>query len=303
MTRPIARFITALAALAAGVTPLTAAAQQIALTFDDLPSHSALPNGETRVGVAARVIAALDEADAPPSYGFINGGSVVADPESGRVLALWRAAGHPLGNHTWTHLRLDDEDREPFKAEVQLNEPLLAALMGEQDWRWFRYPYLYEGATAEAHADVRDFLSGRGYRVASVTLTFDDYAWNEPYARCADKGDVEAIERMEASFLASARADLIQARARSQAAVGRDIPYVLLMHIGAFDARMLPRLLDQYRRDGATFITLEQAQADPFYVGDTQRPLATGTINLPPFAGEPQGSVIPAELDQLCRGG
>lgn len=303
MKRPIARFVTALAALVAGVTPLTAAAQQIALTFDDLPSHSALPKGETRVGVAARVIAALDEADAPPSYGFINGGSVVADPESGRVLALWRAAGHPLGNHTWTHMRLDDEDRGPFKAEIEMNEPLLAAVMGEADWRWFRYPYLYEGGTSEARADVRGFLSGRGYRVASVTLNFDDYAWNEPYARCADKGDAEAIERLEASYLASARASLIQARARSKAAVGRDIPYVLLMHIGAFDARMLPKLLDQYRRDGASFVTLEQAQADPFYAGDTQTPLGTDQLGLPSFAGEPQGSVIPADLDRLCRPG
>ncbi|MBJ7483227.1 polysaccharide deacetylase family protein [Brevundimonas sp.] len=303
MTRTIARFVTALAALVAAVAPLTAAAQQIALTFDDLPSHSALPKGETRVGVAARVIAALNEADAPPSYGFINGGSVVADPESGRVLALWRAAGHPLGNHTWTHMRLDDEDRGPFKAEIEMNEPLLAAVMGEADWRWFRYPYLYEGATAEARSDVRRFLSGRGYRVASVTLSFDDYAWNEPYARCADKGDAEAIERLEASFLASARTSLIQARARSKAALGRDIPYVLLMHIGAFDARMLPKLLDQYRRDGATFVTLEQAQADPFYAGDTQVPLGTDQLGLPSFAGEPQGSVIPADLDRLCRTG
>ena len=303
MTEPRARVIIALVAAIAGAAPLEASAQQIALTFDDLPSHSALPKGETRLGVASRIIAALDEADAPPSYGFINGGSVVADPEAQRVLALWRAAGHPLGNHTWTHLRLNDEDREPFKVEVQLNEPLLAALMGEQHRRWFRYPYLYEGGTVATRSDVRGFLSGRGYRVASVTLNFDDYAWNEPYARCADKGDAEAIERLEVSYLASARASLIQARARSQAAVGRDIPYVLLMHLGAFDARMLPRLLDQYRRDGAMFVSLEQAQADPFYAGDTNTPLATDQLGLPSFIGEPQGSVIPADLDRLCRAG
>jgi hypothetical protein len=29
----------------------------------------------------------------------------------------------------------------------------------------------------------------------------------------------------------------------SEQLYNRDIPYVLLMHIGAFDARMLPRLL------------------------------------------------------------
>lgn len=293
--------VAAFAAVVAGSGAAAASAQQIALTFDDLPSHSALPKGETRIGVASRIIAALSEADAPPSYGFINAGSVVADPEAGRVLALWRAAGHPLGNHTWSHLRLDDADRTPFKTEVQLNEPLLAALMGEADWRWFRYPYLYEGSTAEARTDVRAFLSGRGYRVASVTLNFDDYAWNEPYARCADRGDEKAIAHLEASYLSAARASLEQARARSRAAVGRDIPLVLLMHLGAFDARMLPRLLAQYRADGATFVTLEQAQSDPFYAGDVKASLAADPVGLPSHAGEPAGSVIPADLNGLCR--
>ena len=282
---------------------MTAAAQQIALTFDDLPSHSALPKGQTRVGVASRIIAALDEAGAPPSYGFINGGSIIANPEAARILALWVAAGHPLGNHTWTHLRLSDDDHAAFQNEIQLNEPLLAALMGERDWRWFRYPYLFEGGTAESRSGVRAFLAGRGYRIASVTLSFDDYAWNEPYARCSDQGNEAAIQRLEASYLAAAHASFIEARARSKAAFDRDIPYVLLMHLGAFDARMLPRLLDQYRRDGAAFVTLDEAEADPFYRGDTVVPFAGDPIQLPSRPGEPAGAVIPAELSSLCKPG
>ena len=294
----------ALAAVLLAGAPMAARAQQIALTFDDLPSHSALPKGETRVGVAGRIIAALDEADAPPSYGFINGGSVIADPEAQRVLALWVAAGHPLGNHTWTHMRLSDADHAAFQNEIQLNEPLLAALMGEQNWRWFRYPYLFEGGTTESRAGIRTFLAGRGYKIASVTLSFDDYAWNEPYARCADRGDTAAIEQLEVSYLAAAHASFIQARARSRAALGRDIPYVLLMHLGAFDARMLPRLLDQYRRDGATFITLDEAEADPFYKGDTVAPFAGDPVGLPSRPGEPTGgSIAPADLASLCQPG
>lgn len=285
------------------VAPMAARAQQIALTFDDLPSHSTLPKGETRGGVASRIIAALDEAGAPPTYGFINGGSVIADPESQRVLALWVAAGHPLGNHTWSHLRLNDADPAAFQNEIQLNEPLLAALMPGRDWRWFRYPYLFEGGTAQSRAGIRTFLAGRGYRIASVTLSFDDYAWNEPYARCADRGDTATIERLEASYLAAARASFVQARARSQTALGRDVPYVLLMHIGAFDAHMLPRLLDQYRRDGATFVTLDQAESDAFYRGDTVTPFADSPVGLPPQPGDQTGSFAPADLAGLCQSG
>jgi hypothetical protein len=46
---------------------------------------------------------------------------------------------------------------------------------------------------------------------------------------------------------------------------GREIPYVLLLHIGAFDAKMLPKLLQLFRDRGFTFITLEEAERDPVY--------------------------------------
>jgi len=42
----------------------------------------------------------------------------------------------------------------------------------------------------------------------------------------------------------------------------RDIKYVLLMHVGAFDAKMLPELLALYRSKGVSFISLPVA--DPY---------------------------------------
>src|SRR4051812_49413054 len=159
-------------ALAALLIATPAAAQEIAITFDDLPVHNDLPPGETRLGVAARIVGALADAKAPPTYGFINAGAI-GEPGTAAVLDVWRAAGNPLGNHTWSHLRLTDA--AAFEAEIVRNEAALEARGG--DWRWLRYPFLEEGAEP-ARGEVRRFLAGRGYKVASVTLSFDDYAWN-----------------------------------------------------------------------------------------------------------------------------
>lgn len=49
---------------------------------------------------------------------------------------------------------------------------------------------------------------------------------------------------------------------------GREIPYVLLLHVGAFEAVMLPDLLKLYRRADFTFISLPQAASDPAYALD-----------------------------------
>lgn len=45
---------------------------------------------------------------------------------------------------------------------------------------------------------------------------------------------------------------------------------MLLMHIGAFDARMMPRLLALYRHRGVRFVPLAEAERDPAYASDMQ---------------------------------
>ncbi|HVI31475.1 polysaccharide deacetylase family protein [Phenylobacterium sp.] len=288
-------------ALAAALLAGPAAAQDMALTFDDLPVHSDLPPGETRLGVIARLVGGLADAGAPPSYGFVNAAGE-AEAGGAEALRVWRAAGHPVGNHTWSHKRL--QDPAAFEAEVVRNEPALQALGG--DWRWFRYPFLDEGATPELRSAARGILKARGYRIASVTLSFHDYAWNGPYARCAANGDQAAIARLEESYLAAADASLARARTLSRQVAGREIPLVLLMHVGAFDARMLPRLLALYRERGVRFVTLETAMADPFYREDLQaraspRPATLeDAAELKGLTPAPDPSPGP-ELDKVCR--
>jgi hypothetical protein len=70
---------------------------------------------------------------------------------------------------------------------------------------------------------------------------------------------------LEVSYLAAAEATINYDRRMSKALYGCDIPYVLLMHVGGLDARMLPRLLKLYRDSGFSFIKLEDAVKDPFY--------------------------------------
>lgn len=296
------------------VSAMTAGAAQAAepvkmtLTFDDLPAHSALPPGVSRMDVAGRLLAAFHDAGTGPVYGFINGVQEEREPDSVGVLSLWRAAGHPLANHTWTHMNLNTNSLADWEADLVRNEPLLEKHMAGQDWRWVRYPFLSEGETPEKHAAARKALKARGYRIAGVTMSFGDYAWNEPYARCMAKGDAAAVAVLEASYLKAAKDSLDFERAVSAKLYGRDIPYVLLMHAGAFDARMMPRLLKMYQDNGVVFVSLQEAERDKFYAADfhTEATAAPTTLEeaakakglpLPPQAA-PWGG---AELDKMCR--
>ena len=302
--RAQALIVLALLALAGGAKakphPLS-----LALTFDDLPSTGPTVPGETRLDVAARILAALKAARVPPVYGFVNGISLGADPTARRVLPAWRAAGFPLGNHTFSHPDLNEITEAQFEADVLKNEPILREQMAGADWRWLRFPYLSTGATPEAEAGARAFLHAHRYKVAAVTMDFDDWAFDPPYARCLAKGDQAGLMRLEDAYLQAASDAADYSRLMSKTAFGRDIPYVLLMHVGHIDARMLPRLLALYRRRGFRFVTLQQAEADPFYRSQTDLGTAAGPDSLA-AALVAKDILVPPEktdlawLDGLC---
>lgn len=286
-----------------------AAAPQIAFTFDDLPAHGELPPGETRMMVATKILKALDDAHMPPTYGFVNGIRTQEQPADAAVLQVWRSSGNPLGNHTWSHMNLNQHTLEEFEADISRNEPLLTEWMKNEkkneDWHWFRFPFLAEGDTPEKRTGIRNFLAQHDYKIAGVTMSFSDYLWNGPYARCSAKGDSQAIASLENSYLAAADESITYYRDLSHTLFGRDIPYVLLMHIGAFDAEMLPRLLILYKSRGFQFVTLTDAEKDGFYREDTLQ-LAPGPDMLEGVMAErhlplPPHTMLAPQLDALCR--
>lgn len=283
-----------------------AGAQQIAITFDDLPAHGPLPPKVTRLEVAKQVIDALHRAQVPPTYGFVNGSIIEQQPDTASVLDAWRGAGNLLGNHTWSHMNLNDHSALEFEGDIGHNEQLLQQHMDGGDWRWLRYPYLAEGNTAEKKMGVRAWLGQHGYKIAGVTMSFADYEWNEPYARCLQKGDTKAVSWLETTYLRAAAQNIRYDHLMSKKLYGQDIPYVLLMHIGAFDAHMLPRLLAMYKRHGIVFVPLQQAEQNPFYKYDMDPKVLPGPDTLEAAMAEkhwplPKHIDYSKQLEAVCR--
>lgn len=244
--------------------------QALAITFDDLPAHGKHPPEVSRLEIIKTFLATINRENLPPIYGFINGYRTEDEPSTLEVLQAWRAAGEPLANHTWSHADLDDTSSDQFIHNIQANQPLLRALMPNpsDDWYWFRYPYLNEGKTLEKHKEVRSWLKENHYKVAEVTLDWDDWAWNEPYTRCYAKHDNAGVKALHDSYLSTADTFIAHYRAASQRIYGRQIPFILLLHVGAFDAQMFPDLVALFRTRGFTFVTLSEAAADPAYSED-----------------------------------
>jgi peptidoglycan/xylan/chitin deacetylase (PgdA/CDA1 family) len=285
---------------------VNSSAQQVALTFDDLPAHGPLPTGQTRLQIANSILTTLHDQNLPEVYGFINAAQLEKAPDDMAVLKAWRAAGQPLGSHTYSHPSLNDLTPAEFETEITRNEPVLSSLMAGQDWHWFRYPFLWEGDTLEKRRTVRAYLQLNGYKVAQVSLDFGDYLWNAPYARCVDKHDDKAIDSLRTTYLSTADQYITVFRDLTHTLYGRDIPYVLLLHIGAFDAKMLPDLIALLRSRGFTFTTLPEAMKDAAYREDPDIALKYGGAFQEQIAAArhikfPANSKPDKQLEATCR--
>jgi peptidoglycan/xylan/chitin deacetylase (PgdA/CDA1 family) len=250
------------------VAPFLCRAENVAITFDDLPLKGELAPGTTRTSVVKSTLAILKKQRLRQVYGFINAQKLEGNRDGAEALRLWVAGGQRVGNHTYSHMDLHKNTAESFQRDMQQNEPVLQLLDKSDAWRWFRYPYLREGDELAKRRIVRADLQARGYRIAQVTLDYEDYLWNTAFARCASRKDSKSIEWLRSSYLGTAAAYLELDRELAKRAFGREISHVLLLHLGAFSSTILPDLFDLLRQRGFKLVTLEEAQSDPAYQTD-----------------------------------
>lgn len=238
---------------------------EMAITVDDLPTAGKLPHSSTRMDIINKMLKTLKKHHLSNVYGFINASKVGDNQNNLAILSAWIDNGQLLGNHTFSHLDLDRVDIDTYIQDIEKNDPYLKKFMKNKNYKFFRYPYLVEGNTYEKRNRIREYLTSHQYAIAEVTTDFYDYMWNNPYVRCMQIGDKQAMSWIEKNYLEQALNALVISHELSIMLFKRDIKYILLLHVTYFDAEMLDKLLTLYESHGVRFITLENALSDEIY--------------------------------------
>jgi len=244
--------------------PFAAADRAVAITIDDLPrgGDSAERGLPAVLAMTERLLRPFREQRILVT-GFVNEGRAVDfGPEGLReVLELWLDAGADLGNHSYSHLNINNVPLEAFTADITRGEPIIKAALAArgQMLRYFRHPFLFTGSTPEIKAGMQAFLDEQGYRVAPVTFDNADYQYAMLYAR------PEHHERIQQEYVPYMESVVAFFETRSVEVVGREFPQILLLHANELNADLMPELLTMFRRRGYAFVSLEEALADETY--------------------------------------
>ena len=244
--------------------------RQVAVTIDDLPSGVAdrLPAADiTRM--TTKLLTTLRDQKIPV-VGFVNEKKLYKPGEVDeriKALQMWLDYGFELGNHTFSHMSLNQRELKDWEDDVIQGESVTRMLLAphKMKLRYFRHPYLDTGRDLETRRKAEEFLAQRGYRVAPITLDGWDWAFAGIYEDARKRNDNEMQQKIVKDYVSYHDSVFAYSEQEALKVVGYEPKQILLLHASTLEADHVGELLDVLRQRGYRFITLEQALSDPVY--------------------------------------
>lgn len=253
---------------------LFAQERTVSITVDDLPyaagrlvsADAAAEASQARM-VNRQLLAAFHRHRVPVTGFVIQMGIESLGSAGPQILRQWTRQGLDLGNHTYSHPDLNDLSIEQIENEIVRGEITIGPLMKEADKRltFFRFPMNHAGETKAKHDAIADFLSQRGYRLATCTIDNSDYVFNEAYVHMLANQDVTNTRRLRRAYLAYTDSEIDYYAGLNKQVFGYEPPQVMLLHDNRLNADVIDQVLALFEKKRYRFVPLATAQADAAY--------------------------------------
>jgi uncharacterized protein (TIGR02246 family) len=246
--------------------PTLAGEHPVLVTVDDLPIASGAlhPDPADRERLTRGLLAVFAK-HGITAAGMVTWQNMGTDGE--KLLDLWLAAGHELGNHTHGHLDYPRTDTAAYLADVEQGRAELAAFLEKRGrtLRFFRFPFLREGETPEKLQAVREWLARTGQRNLPVTIDNQDWSFEQPWVEAVRAGDAARQARLSEDFQHALRLEVLTQTALGDEWLGRATPQILLLHANEVGTAQWDALFTWMKGRGFRFATPDQVMADPAF--------------------------------------
>ena len=250
-----------------GQTPPSRA---ISITIDDLPAAGTnFMNGREIIDMTQKLLGTL-RARNIPAVGFVNERKLYKFGEVDdriKALSLWLDSGFELGNHTYSHMSLNQAGLKNWEEDTVRGETVTSLLLAQHNMklRYFRHPYLDTGRDLQTRRDAEQFLTQRGYRIAPITIDAWDWMYAGVYEDARRRGDSALEQQLVTSYLSYTSQVLDYYEKFSRDLLGYEPKQVILLHGNWLEADHIGELIDLLQKRGYQFVTLQDALSDPAY--------------------------------------
>ncbi len=231
--------------------------REITITIDDLPfvgsTHNKPGNLRREHERFMNMMNALIEYKVPAT-GFVISGTIEKD--QWQLLQQFHDEGFVIGNHTHRHKNLNTSNAESYIEDIERTDKVLAPLMPGK--KFFRYPYLAEGA-GDKKEQVRRFLAENNYIIAPVTVDTKDFKFNAQILAIHWRSRPNHLERIKRNYLSYIWKQTLRAERIAENKYGKPMPQILLIHANYLNSHVMADIIELYKQNGYTFISLEKA--------------------------------------------
>ncbi|HDZ05434.1 hypothetical protein LCGC14_0070820 [marine sediment metagenome] len=189
------------------------------------------------------------------------------DKKGQYLLNSWNEKGHGIANHSFTHpnFNSDKKDTELFENELNKTDSIISKFSNSV--KYFRFPYLKEGASKLKVDSIRNVLKAHKYKNGYVTIDASDWYINQRLLKRIkevglDKADIDQFKKYYLQHLIE-RANYYEKL--SYELNDRHINHTILLHHNLTSALFLGDLIQEFKNKGWTVIDADKAYADEVF--------------------------------------
>ena len=233
------------------------------VTVDDLPIAGGHDDPEERRRITDGLLLHL-ERHGIEAVGLVTWRNV-RDAGDRALLEQWLAAGHELGNHSYSHPNYSTTPFEAYREDMERARAEIEALLEPHGryLRFFRFPFLREGDTPEKVAAMRAYLEKSGQQNLPVTLDNQDWSYDRPWTEARRAGDAARAAAVAEDYHAALRISIRHHERRGDRLLDKTTPQILLLHANAIGAAEWGRLFEWLEGTGHRFARADEVLAEP----------------------------------------
>ncbi|MBD0255809.1 MAG: polysaccharide deacetylase family protein [Cytophagales bacterium] len=196
---------------------------------------------------------------------FFAHGKALDNPQGKQILRQWSQAGHFIANHTYSHQSYNQSDLsfDAYAKDFLKNDSFINQFSGYA--RFFRYPYLKEGNTAEKRDRFRELLKQHQYQNGHVTVDASDWYVNSRLLKRLKENSRADIEPFKQFYLQHLYERASYYDRLALQLTGRQINHTLLLHHNLTSALFVDDLIKMFKEKGWEVIDASEAYKDEIY--------------------------------------